>query len=122
MNGSTIQLPVVASEIGLYDKGVKPPKGVHPAHDFTYAVNAFDKVHGTVDTTGAARFSPFNPAFSSGDFASLDPGDSTTLPLTVDKSQLKHVGGLGWLVASLDDANGAPQAAEIAGPSEKDLH
>ena len=66
-------------------------------------------------------FDAFNPAVSSGDFASLAPGDSTTLPLTVSKPELGAQKTLGWLIASLDDANGAPQAAEIAGPSEKSL-
>jgi minor extracellular serine protease Vpr len=122
MNGSTIELPVVASEIGLFGKGVKPPKGVRPAQQFAYAVDAFDNVHGTVDATGAALFNAFNPAVSSGDFASLASGDSTTLPLTVNRHELKKQGALGWLVASLDDANGAPQAAEVAAPNVKSLH
>ena len=121
MNGSTIELPVVASEIGLFPKGTKLGPGMKAAQQFAYTVNAFDNVHGTVDTTGTAMFDAFNPAVSSGDFASLAPGDSTTLPLTVSKPELGAQKTLGWLIASLDDANGAPQAAEIAAPTEKSL-
>jgi minor extracellular serine protease Vpr len=122
MNGSTIELPAIASEIGLYDKGVKPPKGVHPAQQFAYAVNAFGLLNGSVDTTGAGSFNPFNPAVSTGDFATIAAGDSTSMPLTVAKDQLHKQDPLGWLVASVDDANGAPQAAEVSAPDEHSLH
>ena len=110
MNGSTIELPAVASEIGLVQKSAKPVT-------FAYAVNAFSLVPGgLVDTTGAALFDPFHPAVSSGDFATISAGGSTSLPLSIDKSQQAKTPALGWLVASVDDANGAPQADEVAAP------
>jgi hypothetical protein len=55
---------------------------------------------------------------SSGDFAALGPGASTSFTLTVDTDQQKAQPALGWLVASVDDANGAPQADEVAAPSK----
>jgi hypothetical protein len=113
MNGSTIELPAVASEIGLAQKAAKPTA-------FRYAVNAFSLVPGgIVDTTGSALFDPFHPAVSSGDFASIAAGGSASLPLSVDKSQLGNTPARGWLVASVDDANGAPQADEVAAPALK---
>jgi len=114
MNGSTIELPAVASEIGLVQKSAKPVT-------FAYAVNAFSLVPGgLVDTTGAALFDPFHPAVSSGDFATLSAGGgATSLPLSIDKSQQAKTPARGWLVASVDDANGAPQADEVAAPALK---
>jgi subtilisin family serine protease len=117
MNGSTIELPTLASDLGLSQKG-GPKK-----QQFSYTVNAFSVVPGTfVDTTGTATYNPFNPAVSSGDFTAVAAGGSASLPLTVKKDQLKKQDPLGWLVASVDDANGAPQADQILAPDEKSLH
>ncbi len=85
----------------------------------TYSVNAFSlKPGGLVDVTGSASINPFTPSVSSGDFAALGPGASTSFTLTVDTDQQKAQPALGWLVASVDDANGAPQANEVAAPSK----
>ena len=70
MNGSTIELPVLASDLGLSQKanGIGPVK----QQGSIYSVNAFSLVPGTfVDTTGAASINPFAPPVSSGDFATL---------------------------------------------------
>ena len=113
MNGSTIELPAIASEIGLAQKAAKPTA-------FRYAVNAFSLVPGgIVDTTSPASFDPFHPAVSSGDFSPVAAGGSASLPLSIDKSQQAKTPALGWLVASVDDANGAPQADEVAAPALK---
>jgi subtilisin family serine protease len=117
MNGSTIELPALASDIGLSQKAAKPTA-------FTYWVNAFSLVPGgIVDTTGAASFDPFHPAVSSGVLnpdgtpLAVPAGGSASLPLTIDKSQQAKTPALGWLVASVDDANGAAQADEVAAPT-----
>ena len=116
MNGSTIELPTLASDVGL------SPTGGSKKQQFSYTVNAFSLVPGTfVDTTGTATYNPFDPAVSSGDFATVAAGGSASLPLTVHKSQLQIQSPLGWLVASVDDANGAPQAAEIPAPNNLSL-
>jgi hypothetical protein len=116
MNGSTIELPALASDIGLAEKGTV--KG-HANQEFTYAVAAFSVVPGAlVDTTGAATFNPFSPEVSSGDFATLAPGGEATMPLTISKDAVKKTAALGWLVASVDDANGAPQADEVTAPDD----
>jgi len=129
MNGSTIELPTLASDLGLFDKGTKLPPGQGPAQQqFTYTVNSFSEVPGTfVDTTGVAAFNPFSPALSNGVFnedgslTAVPAGGTASLPLTVDRSELKKQSPLGWLVASVDDANGAPQADEVSAPDEKSL-
>ena len=54
---------------------------------------------------------------SSGDFSAVAAGGgSTSLPLSIDKSQQAKTPALGWLVASVDDANGAAQADEVEAP------
>jgi len=40
------------------------------------------------------------------------------MPLTIDQKQQKKTPALGWLVVSVDDANGAPQADEVKAPSK----
>jgi hypothetical protein len=119
MNGSTIELPALASDLGLSQKSAKPTT-------FSYTVNAFSNVPGgIVDTTGSASFDPFHPAVSSGVLnpdgtpMTVPVDGSTTLPLTIDKSQQAKTPALGWLVASVDDANGAPQADEVPAPALK---
>jgi minor extracellular serine protease Vpr len=118
MNGTIIELPTLASDLGLSQKTNPPAKhSGHAREKFSYSVNAFSIVPGTfVDTTGSATFTPFDPAVSSGDFATLAPGASTTIPLTIDKEQQHKTHALGWLIVSVDDASGAPQAAEIRAP------
>jgi minor extracellular serine protease Vpr len=116
MNGSIVELPALASELGLSER----PVSGRARQSFIYTVNAFSIVPGTfVDTTASATFNPFNPAVSSGNFATLGAGASTTMPLTVDQDQQKKTPSLGWLVISVDDANGAPQADEVQAPALK---
>ena len=43
----------------------------------------------------------------------INPGESKTLDLTLDKGQLAGTSVRGWLVVTLDDPNGAAQAEEI---------
>ena len=111
MNGSVIELPALASELGILPRA--KPK---PPVKFSYTVNAFSLITGDVDTTGSATFTPFNPALSSGDFATLGPGASTSFTLKMNRPQQSQTPALGWLVVSVDDASGAPQAAEVSAP------
>jgi minor extracellular serine protease Vpr len=113
MNGSIVELPLLASDLGLspQNHGIGPSKKL----GITYQVAAFNFVPGgPVDVTGTAMFDPYAPAVSSGDFASLDPGQAATFTLTEHMPQQAANGALGWLVATVDDANGAPQADEVS--------
>jgi minor extracellular serine protease Vpr len=117
MNGSTIELPTLAGDLGLLQKaeGVGPVK----KQGLSYAVAAFSLVPGgLVDITSSASINPFSPPVSSGDFAALGPGSSSSFTLVVDPDQQKKTPALGWLVASVDDANGAFQADEVAAPAK----
>ena len=64
MNTSTMELPVLASEIGL-----SSARSV-----FTYGVTAFDLQNGAVDPTGTATFDAYAPAVTTGEFESTRPG------------------------------------------------
>ena len=105
----------------------RPVAEIRQAVGVQITVNAFSLVPGgIVDTMGSALFDPFYPAVSSGvlnpdgtPLAVAANGGSASLPLSIDKSQQAKTPALGWLVASVDDANGAPQADEVAAPALK---
>jgi minor extracellular serine protease Vpr len=106
MNGSTIELPTLASEIGLQRGN---------ATKFNYQVATFPIVPENLagDITDVGKFRAFESPVSSGDFLTLNPGETKTLDLTLDKSQFAGTTVRGWLVVTLDDPNGAAQAEEI---------
>jgi hypothetical protein len=117
MNGSVVELPTLASDLGLSQRanGVGPVK----KQGITYSVAAFSIVPGGfVEFTGSASINPYTPSVSSGDFASIAAGGSASFTLTVDTDQQAKQPALGWLVASVDDANGAAQADEVAAPGK----
>ena len=104
LNGSTLILPALASDLGLTaDSG-----------SFTYWVAAFDYETGIPDETAVSRpFDVFNPAQSTGDFVPVASHGHATIPAWANKAAL-HAGDVrGWLVVSLDDANGGAQAQVI---------
>lgn len=120
MDGSTILLPTLASEIGLSPTGTQKLR--YWAASFYVADNdpqvfGFDLMTTGNDPSQGARlatFNPFHPAVSNGDFAPLVPGAKVKIPLSVDSSRYyARRGMLGWLVVSLEDANGAAQADMI---------
>jgi subtilisin family serine protease len=103
MNGSSVLLPTLASDIGL-DPAVNSTR-------FRYTVTGFSIVPGgLVDATGVAEFRSHQPPVSTGQFFSLPPGGSATATVTVDRGKFAAAPQLGWMVVSHDDANGASQA------------
>ncbi len=111
-NGSTIVIYAAASDFGLTDGG----------GPFDYAVDTFSlQDFGDDSTTGFAGFDPFHPAVSQGDFVGLDSGDRAGLPVTVDLARFGDAPALGWMVVTMDDANGAAQAnlISVAGVGSK---
>ena len=102
-NSSTIELPLLASDIERTDED----------STVDYTVIADNEAGDTAfedEVDGVASLSVFAPAVSSGDFIALDPGDSGLLDLTVDVSSQVENPSLGWMIVALDDENGAPQA------------
>jgi subtilisin family serine protease len=106
MNGSTMELPALASELGL--------SAAHSS--FRYGVAAFDRINGGSDTTSAATFDAWSPAVSSGDFVSLAPGQSKSIDLTYRMGSVASSKVLGWMVVTLDDASGPAQADLVSVP------
>ncbi len=104
-NGSTVILPVLASEIGQTTNNTR----------FSYGITGFSVEDSSlVDTVaGQAAFNVFNPALTTGQFVQLTPGSSASIPVAVKKGSLSAAPAKGWLVVSVDDANGAAQADTI---------
>jgi hypothetical protein len=101
MNGSTLILPTLASDIGLNSGSTK----------FRYSVNGFSIVpEGLVDTTGVGEFRVNQPPVSTGQSFNLAPGGSATATVTADRGKFAGAPQLGWMFVSHDDANGAAQA------------
>ncbi len=108
MNGSTVLLPTLASDIGM-------DPSVNSQTKFRYSVAGFSIVPGgLVDTTGVAEFRSHQPSVSTGDFLTVAPGANTSATVTVDKAKFGIAPQLGWMVVTHDDANGAAQADLIA--------
>jgi minor extracellular serine protease Vpr len=104
MNGSVIELPALASDMGI----------MAAAPGFSYSITGFDLNTGNVDAVpGKALFNAFAPSVSNGQFVTLASGKSASLPLSVDTALQKTAPALGWMVVSLDNRNGAAQAALI---------
>jgi subtilisin family serine protease len=104
MNGSVIELPAIASDMGI----------TSAAPTFSYAITGVDLINGTIDSVpGTGAYNAFTPSLSNGQFISLASGASATLPLSANLSLQKTTPSLGWMVVSLDNANGAAQAALI---------
>jgi minor extracellular serine protease Vpr len=107
MNGSTIELPALLSDLGLNPKSSGSEK-------FNYSVTSFNLVPGAlVDSTGTGTFRADKSPVSTGQFLGLNPGQGGTLNVTVDKGKFAGSPQLGWLIATLDDATGAAQADEV---------
>jgi hypothetical protein len=104
MNGSVVELPALASDMGI----------TAAAPGFVYTVTGFDLLSGAVDEVpGTAGFDAFAPAVSNGQFVFLASGTSATLPLSVDLAAQSSAPARGWMIVSLDNANGSSQAANI---------
>ncbi|MBB4940932.1 subtilisin family serine protease [Streptosporangium album] len=105
MNGGTLLMPVLASEVGLTEG----------ASRFTYTAAGFSQVpEGFVDETETAAFDAFAPAISTGAYVPLDPGASSTIQLTVDQAKLATTPAKGWLVVTLDNRSGDAEAGQVS--------
>jgi hypothetical protein len=114
LNGSILELPVPASEIGLAPGANAPAGSPIQGSPFRYWVNAFSIVPGDlVDTTPLGWFRAFQPPVSTGDYIGLDPGQNATLHVSVDKDKLAGAPVKGWMVVSTDDPNGTAQADTV---------
>jgi subtilisin family serine protease len=116
-HGSTLILPALASDLGL-----SPDE---PRFDYLVsAVNVYgDEAVSDVMDNGShsggdyerARYDAFRPVVRNGAFESLAAGRGVNVSLVVDAERLRsRRGDRGWLVVTMDDANGASQADTVS--------
>ena len=98
LNGSTLILPALASDLGLTEGDGA----------FSYWVAAFDGFTGGADQTAITpSFDAYEPAQSTGDFVAVPARGRVSVPAWVTASAQ---GVKGWMVVTLDDRNGGGQA------------
>lgn len=120
-NGSTYLLPVLASEL---NRDPAHPRIFYWVESFPVAENNADPgnpvfqfdVMGTgqsgAGTSFAARYDAFDNPVSQGDFYSLNPGDSASVPISLDTSRYhpKRFGQKGWMFVEMEGRDGPGQA------------
>ena len=120
MNGSTMLLPALASDLGL-DSGRRSL----PIKKLTFQAFSFSLIpddDGDENTPGAGLFQDVAPAAqlsyalsvlasSGAGPVTVPPGGTASVPVPFSFLRaLAGSGGLGWMIVTHDDANGAPQA------------
>ncbi len=103
-NGSTVELPVAASSLGL--TAATGPIDVDAA-----GYTVLEPLDG--DDTDSASFDPYALAVSQGDLVTLKPGQQQSLPVEVDPSKFATQSHLGWLVVTLDDRSGLREGGRV---------
>ena len=79
--------------------------------NITYAAVSFDLLDGGVDAVdGSADYDAFVPAFGEGAFATVAPGATATVNLTLSVPGSRSTKPLGLMVVSLDNASGSAEA------------
>jgi minor extracellular serine protease Vpr len=79
---------------------------------FTYHAFGFDIFTGgaTDVVNGSAKFNPWTPAISQGDFLTVAPGGTATTPVTIDPAEWALTPALGSMVVSTDNKAGKGEA------------
>ena len=105
-NGSTVLLPVLASALGATaDTG--------PIELTAEGLTILDGTIPPDSIDASAVFDPFAPALSQGDLVELSPGERALIPVTVNPAELANQTARGWLVVTLDDRAGPPEADRV---------
>jgi subtilisin family serine protease len=99
-DGSTVLMPVLASDLGITPSNPR----------FTYTVFAFDDTGTGEQVPGTASFNAFQPAVSNAMFVPVAPNKSATVPVAIDPLEIKVTPPLGFMVVTTDNLSGAPQA------------
>ena len=105
-NGSTVLLPVLASSIGATANS-------GPIALTATGLTILDGSIAADEIDASAVFDPFAPALSQGDFVELPPGERASIPVTVNEAELANQTARGWLVVTLDDRAGRPEADRV---------
>jgi len=81
---------------------------------FTYQVTGFDLWNGGVDAVpGVASYNAWSSSISQGGFASVAPGASAGVPISIDPTEWAVTPAFGLIVVTLDNKSGAGEAQLI---------
>jgi subtilisin family serine protease len=97
-DGSTLLLPVLASQIGV--------TAANPL--FTYSAFSGDDA---TPVPGTAAYNAFSPSLTNALYYTVPPGVSGTVPVALDPVQWQTSPALGLMIVSQDNASGPAQAA-----------
>jgi minor extracellular serine protease Vpr len=94
-NANTLEVPVVASHVGITTANPR----------FSYVIQSFDNVGalGSDAILTPASFNAFNNAISTAAFASLPPGSTAAVPITIDRGEFARTPALGVMVVSTEN-------------------
>ncbi len=101
-DGSTVLLPVFASDLGLSPSNPR----------FSYVtVQATNLTTGDFDVvSGKALFNVFTPSISNAMFVTVSPNQTTGVPVSINPAEWAITPALGVMAVSIDNLNGVPQA------------
>ena len=126
MNGSTMVLPFLASDIGISGRPVRNPFTTIEFQAYSFSIvpaddgdEATPEVNTLEDITAPARIGLGGLLGSSRGGSSsvlLAPGESAVIPAPTPLLQ-QTLGAKGWMIVTHDDANGAAQADLVPAPS-----
>ena len=103
-DSSTMIMPVNFSQLGLTSANPR----------FTYAITAFDLFNDDIDTVpDTATFNAFTPAISTGQFATVAPNATASVPVAIDPVESKITPPIGYMIVTPDNKNGAKEAKLI---------
>ncbi len=97
-DGSTLLLPVLASQIGV--------TAANPL--FTYSAYSGDDA---TQVPGSATFNAFSPSITNALYFTVPPGVSGAVPVAIDPVQWQTSPALGLMIVSQDNGSGPSQAA-----------
>ena len=106
-------MSIVASDLGLSKNGTKGFSIVN-LNGYSNTSTAVD--HVDVPSAGAAVIRPWAMPLDQGFGPQLSPGQTASMSLTfTQQAKADHL--LGWMVISMDDGNGTPEADTISFPT-----
>ncbi|MDB6090995.1 MAG: hypothetical protein JWN85_3779 [Gammaproteobacteria bacterium] len=104
-DGSTVLLPVVASDIGVTPKNPR----------FTYTAQTTNLLDGTTETLpGSAKFNAFTPAISNAMYVPVARNKTVLTPVAINAAEFAKTPALGVMVVVEDNTSGEQQAALLA--------
>ncbi len=103
-DSSTMLLPVTADSIGVSTTNPR----------FTYHVVSFDTLgDGSDEVPGKASYNAFSPAITTGQFATVAPNATVSVPMAINRSEAAITPPLGYMIVTQDNKNGSHEAKLI---------